>query len=210
MPRSQGAGWRGSLIAIAAAASVAAAVTAADLRASGRKAAPLVVVGVGYNSMWERDRRNYDTWAARFDAEADRLVQTLRRLGALQVVWVTVREPKARFLTAAGRGELHLYSWYFPYVNERLRVLDRRRDDVVFADWAAVSNRPGLTYDSIQLTDKGGVLLARTIRRAIDAATRRQARARQRLRPRRRRRDVRRRGVATASVHPATLSISRG
>jgi hypothetical protein len=151
-----------------------------ELRASGRRVAPLVVVGVGYNSLWEKGRRNHGRWAARFDAEASRLVDTLRRRGAQQVVWVTIREPKAHFLTPAGRGELHLYSWYFPYANERLRALDRRRDDVVLADWTAVSNRPGLTYDSIHLTAKGGVLMARTVRRAIDAEARRQARARQR------------------------------
>lgn len=153
-----------------------------ELRASGRRVAPLAIVGVGYNSLWEHDRRNYDTWAARFDAEAERLVDTLRRRGALQVVWVTLREPKARFLTPTGRGELHLYSWFFPYANERLHALDRRRSDVVLADWAAVSDRPGLTYDSIHLTAKGGVLMARTVRRAITAEARRQVRARARRR----------------------------
>ena len=153
-------------------------IAARELAASGRRVAPLAIVGVGYNSLWEHDRRNYDMWAARFDREANRLVDTLRRLGARQVVWVTLREPKPQFLTATGRGELHLYSWYFPYANERLHALDRRRDDVVLADWAAVSNRPGLTYDSIHLTDKGGVLMARTVRRAINAEARRQARLR--------------------------------
>lgn len=151
-----------------------------ELRASGRRVAPLVVVGLGYNSLWERGRRNYDTWAARFDAEAERLVDTLRRRGALQVVWVTLREPRASFLTPAGRSELHLYSWYFPYANERLRALDRRRSDLVLADWAAVSRRPGLTYDSIHLTAKGGVLMGRTVRAAMSAEAQRQARARRR------------------------------
>jgi hypothetical protein len=149
-----------------------------ELRASGRRVAPLVVVGLAYNSLWERNRRNYDTWAARFDADAERMVATLRRLGALQIVWVTLREPKPQFLTATGRGELSLYSWYFPYANERLHVLDRRHDDVVLADWAAVSDRTGLTYDSIHLTEKGGILMGRTIRAAIDAEARRQALAR--------------------------------
>ncbi|MEA2189279.1 MAG: hypothetical protein QOK16_4290 [Solirubrobacteraceae bacterium] len=154
-----------------------------ELRATQRRVAPLVVVGVGYNSLWEHDRRNYDTWAQRFDGQATHLVDTLRRLGALQIVWVTVREPNARFLTATGRSELHLYSWYFPYINERLRVLDERRDDVALADWTAVSDRPGLTYDSIHLTAKGGVLMARTIRRAITAEARRQARTSARRTP---------------------------
>lgn len=151
-----------------------------QLRASGRRVAPLVVVGIGYNTLWERNRRRYDFWAARFDREAAQLLQTLRRLGARQIVWVTLREPKARYLTPLGRSELREYSWYFPYTNERLRALDRARDDVVLADWAAVSDRRGLTYDSIHLTVKGGVLMARTIRAAIEAEAARQARARRR------------------------------
>ena len=153
-------------------------IAEAQLRAARRGVAPLVVVGLGYNSLWSRNRERYDYWAARFDGEATRLVDTLRRLGARQVVWVTVREPQARFVPPAGRRELGLYAWYFPYVNERLRVLDRARDDVVLADWAAVSNRPGLTYDSIHLTAEGGLLMARTIRAAIAAEADRQARAR--------------------------------
>ena len=149
-----------------------------ELRAAKRRVAPLVVVGLGYNSLWSRNRERYDYWAGRFDREATRLVETLRRLGARQIVWVTVREPQARHVPPAGRRELGLYAWYFPYVNERLRVLDRARDDVVLADWAAVSNRSGLTYDSIHLTARGGLLMARTIRAAIDAEARRQARLR--------------------------------
>jgi hypothetical protein len=151
-----------------------------QLRAAGRRVAPLVVVGIGYNTLWERNRRRYDFWAARFDREAAQLLQTLRRLGARQFVWVTLREPKAQFLTPLGRSELREYSWYFPYANERLRALDRARDDLVLADWAAVSDRRGLTYDSIHLTARGGLLMARTIRSAIDAEAARQARARRR------------------------------
>lgn len=147
-----------------------------QLRAARRRVAPLVVVGLGYNSLWGRNRERYGYWAARFDGEARRLVRTLRRRGARQIVWVTLREPRAEFLSAAGDEELHVYSWYFPYVNERLRALDRDRDDVVLADWAAVSNRKGLTYDSIHLTSTGGLLMARTIRAAIDAEAERQRR----------------------------------
>lgn len=140
-----------------------------ELRVSRRHVAPLVVVGLGHNSLWERNRHRYRFWAARFDREARRLLQTLRRLGARQIVWVTVREPRAEFLPAAGRAELGRYAWYFPYVNERLRVLDARYDDVALADWTAVSNRRGLTYDSIHLTAKGARLMGRTIKAAISA-----------------------------------------
>jgi hypothetical protein len=146
-----------------------------ELRAQGRRVAPLVVVGLAYNSLWERNRRNYGVWSSRFDREALRLLATLRRLGARQIVWVTLREPTARTVPPGARGELGLYSWYFPYVNARLRRLDRLRDDLVLADWAAVSRRVGLTYDSIHLTRTGGVLMGRTIKRAILAEAARQA-----------------------------------
>jgi lysophospholipase L1-like esterase len=149
-----------------------------ELRGAARRVARLVVVGLGYNSLWERGRRRYRHWAARFDREARRLLRTLHRLGARQVVWVTLREPTRRTVPPSARGELGQYSWYFPYVNERLRRLDRRRDDLVLADWANVSRRPGLTYDSIHLNTKGAALMARTIREAISRAGRRQARGR--------------------------------
>lgn len=149
-----------------------------ELRRARQHVAPLVVVGLGYNSLWERNGHRYDYWAARFDGEATRLVATLRRLGARQIIWVTLREPRAQDLTPAGRAELSQYSWYFPYVNNRLRILDARRDDVVLADWTAVSNQPGLTYDAIHLTTKGGRLMARTIKATINDEARRQAEAR--------------------------------
>jgi hypothetical protein len=28
-------------------------------------------MGLGHNSLWERDRANYDKWARKFDGEAD-------------------------------------------------------------------------------------------------------------------------------------------
>src|SRR5215207_5637424 len=93
------------------------------------RVAPLVIVGLGYNSLWERHRRRHAYWAARFDGEATRLLRTLHRLGARQIVWVTLREPTAQTVPPAARDELDDYSWYFPYVNGRLRYLDRRRDD---------------------------------------------------------------------------------
>jgi hypothetical protein len=146
-----------------------------ELRARHPRVAPLVVIGLGYNSLWERHRRHYRQWATRFDGEALRLLRTLRHLGARQFVWVTLRHPTRATVPAAGRRELSLYAWYFPYVNERLRRLDRRRKDLVLADWEAVSRRRGLTYDSIHLNQRGARLMARTIRASIYAEAKRQA-----------------------------------
>ena len=129
--------------------------------------APLAVVGLGYNSLWQRHRRNYDRWARRFDRDARHLLTTLRRRGARHIVWVTLRRPTRRTIGPAGGSDLRDYAWYFGYVNERLHRLDRRRDELTLADWAKASRRPGLTYDAIHLTPEGARLMTHTIRRAI-------------------------------------------
>jgi hypothetical protein len=146
-----------------------------ELRRRGRPVARLVVVGLGYNSLWERRRRRYGVWARRFDNEARKLLRTLRRLGARQVVWMTLREPTRRTVPPQARGELSQYSWYFPYVNERLRLLDQRRDDLVLADWSEASDRPGVTYDTIHVNSRGAGLMARTIWGTVSREARRQA-----------------------------------
>ena len=146
-----------------------------ELRQLGRPVAPLVIVGLGYNSLWERGRRRHAYWADRFDKEAKALLRTLHHLGATQVVWVTLREPTARTVPPNARADLGQYSWYFPYVNGRLRYLDRRRDDLVLANWKAASDQPGLTYDSIHLNPAGAALMARTIWQAVANTARDQA-----------------------------------
>ena len=148
---------------------------AAEIARSRRRVAPLVVVGIGYNSLFQRNRRRYAYWARRWDREANRLLAVLRRKGARQIVWVKLREPTSRTVPRHAVGELRYYSWYFPYVNERLRHLDARRDDVVLANWTRVSRRNGITYDSIHLNARGGALMARTIKRTIAREARRQA-----------------------------------
>jgi lysophospholipase L1-like esterase len=147
-----------------------------ELRQMGRPVAPLVIVGLGYNSLWERRRRRHAYWAARFDREAKELLRTLHRLGARQIIWVTLREPTAQTVPPHARGELGTYSWYFPYVNARLRALDRRRGDLALANWKAASDRPGLTYDTIHLNPAGAALMARTIWKSVSNEARDQAR----------------------------------
>jgi hypothetical protein len=147
-----------------------------EIRADRRRVAPLVVIGIGYNSLFQRHRRRYGYWARRWDREAARLLRTLRRKGARQFVWVTLREPTRRTVPRRSIGELRYYSWYFPYVNERLRRLDRRRHDLVLANWTKAGNRNGITYDSIHLNARGGPVMARTITRTIRREARRQAR----------------------------------
>ncbi len=148
--------------------------TAAEMIHQGNKAlleagAPVgetVVVGLGHNSLWERDRVNYDKWARKFNGEADDLIQTLESLGAKKIVWVLLREPSESVIPPAGRKQFDAYVWYFPYVNEQLRLLPQRHPDVLLADWAAVSNQSGLTYDAMHLTKSGIRLMIDTIRSA--------------------------------------------
>jgi len=148
---------------------------AAEIRSSRRRVAPLVVIGIGYNSLFQRNRHRYRYWARRWDREAAWLLRVLRRKGARQFVWVMLREPTPETVPRYAVSELRYYSWYFPYVNERLRRLDRRRDDVVLANWAKVGDRPGITYDSIHMNSRGGKLMARLIKRTTNREARRQA-----------------------------------
>jgi hypothetical protein len=157
---------------------------ARQLRAQGRRVAPLAVVGIGYNSLWERDRRNYSKWAARFDRDASVLVRTLRSLGARQIVWLTLRELRPGLVPPGGHDQFARYAWYFPYVNNRLRRLDRRRRDVALARWHRAADRPGLTYDAIHTNTAGSRVMARTIWRKVSREARRQGRPRQRNRSR--------------------------
>lgn len=60
-----------------------------------------------------------------------------------------------------------------PYLNERLRRLDRRAD-LVLAPWDGVPDRRSLTYDAFHLNPEGAALTARTIQQAIQAEGRRQ------------------------------------
>jgi len=138
----------------------------AEIEAEGRAVGSTVIVGLGHNSIWERDRANFADWAREFDLHADDLLQTLRRFGAKQIVWVTLREPSQSNVPEMGERQFEQYVWYFPYVNERLDALVQRNPDVVLADWAAVSNRPDVTYDAMHLTGQGIRLMIDTIRTA--------------------------------------------
>ena len=139
--------------------------------------ARLVVLGVGYNSIWERRRRNYSTWARKFTSEAKALLATLREKGARQFVWVTLRAAPRSVIPSSALWQYDRYAWYFPYVNERLRRLDRVRDDLVLAGWDRVSDRRGLTYDAIHLNPEGAALMAKTIQKAIREEGERQSEA---------------------------------
>ena len=137
-----------------------------EIQTAGTPVGKTVIIGLGHNTLWEPDRANFENWADKFDREADELLATLEGLGAERIVWVTLREPSESVIPPSGREQYDAYVWYFPYVNERLDALVSRHPEVVLADWAAVSNVSGVTYDAMHLTSDGIRLMIDTIREA--------------------------------------------
>jgi peptidoglycan/LPS O-acetylase OafA/YrhL len=132
-----------------------------------RKVGSVVVVGLAYNSLFEKNRRNYDKWSETWDKEAERLLSDLRSRGARKIVWVTLREPSPENVLPNGRGQYEMYAWFFPYVNERLHALVQRHPEITLADWRAVSDKPGLNVDLIHLSTPGARLMTKTIVDAV-------------------------------------------
>jgi hypothetical protein len=139
---------------------------AEQLRRGGRLDR-VVVVALGYNSLWERDGVDLEYYSSKFDGEAEELLRVIRQKGGRKIVWITLREATRPNVPPEGREQHATYAWYFPYVNDRLDRLARRHGDVVLADWAAVSDRPDITYDAFHLDPDGALLYSRLIRRAV-------------------------------------------
>jgi hypothetical protein len=137
-----------------------------DIAAAGAPVGPRSSWAWATTRCGRRTAPTSTTGARKFDREADSLIATLRRLGATKIVWATLREPSEDIIPPEGREQYRLYIWYFPYVNERLRLIPERHPDVILADWAAVSNQSGLTYDAMHLTRSGIRLMIDTIRTA--------------------------------------------
>lgn len=127
----------------------------------------VVVIGLGYNSLFEKQRRGYSRWAERWDDDANELLANLQARGAKKIVWVTLSEPPPELVSERDRWQYDRYAWVFAYVNERLNVLVSERRDVVLADWGRFSHVSGLTTDLIHVNRTGAALMARTISVAI-------------------------------------------
>jgi hypothetical protein len=118
-----------------------------------------VVIAGGYNyPYWDPDR---------FDQSIDSMIDTLTRAGVKHVYWVTLREVKPQYISAAAWRQVQPYYWYFPTVNDHLRDAVDRHPNLTLVDWAAVADQPGLTYDAIHLNNTGSALYAEIIRQAV-------------------------------------------
>jgi hypothetical protein len=60
------------------------------------------------------------------------------------------------------------YYWYFPEVNRHLRAALARHPELTLADWAALADQPGLSYDAIHLNTTGAALYGRLLRTEVD------------------------------------------
>jgi formylglycine-generating enzyme required for sulfatase activity len=142
---------------------------AQDLRRQRPSLPPVAVVALGYNTLWEKNRLNYQFWSDKFDAAAENMLAVLESLGVQKVVWVMLRELTPELLPA-GSGSLdqyHRYAWYFPYVNERLRALKVRHPDLALADWVTPAKQKGITYDAIHVNADGAELMLEVLKIAI-------------------------------------------
>ena len=86
----------------------------------------VAVVATGYNyPFWDPDR---------FDRSVDAMVDALVARGVRHVVWVTLREVKAQYISASAWAQVQPYYWYFPTVNQHLRAALARHRELVLAD----------------------------------------------------------------------------
>ena len=125
----------------------------------------IAVVAGGYN---------YPFWdPGRFDRSIDSMIAALEQAGVEHIIWVTLREVDPQYISASAWKQVQPYFWYFPAVNQHLRAALGRHGDLTLADWAAIANQPGLTYDAIHLTAAGAAtysgLIADTVRNVADA-----------------------------------------
>jgi hypothetical protein len=96
------------------------------------------------------------------------MVDTLVAKGVRHVVWVTLREVKPQYISAGAWADVQPYYWYFPEVNQHLRAALTRHPELALADWAALADQPGLSYDAIHLNTTGAALYARLLRTEVD------------------------------------------
>lgn len=128
--------------------------------------ASVVVIGLGYNTLWNRQQPGPS--AEKFDKAADELLALLKEKGARKVVWVLLREltpemVKSGVITSKNLGDYR----HYVAVNERLRALKARHPDLALADWATPGRAAGLTIDAVHLNARGLELMVEVIKPAI-------------------------------------------
>jgi hypothetical protein len=139
------------------------------LRQQPGAAAPVTVVGLGHNSVWEKDRKNFARWSVQFDKSVGDMLALLRQRGTRKIVWLTLRELTPDLLPKSDVSSFvyREWAWWFPYANERLRAIKQQHPDMALADWTTVARRPGITYDGIHVNVRGAELMTTLLRAVI-------------------------------------------
>jgi hypothetical protein len=130
----------------------------------------VAVIAVGYNTLWENNRRNFSKWSQRFDKQAEEIYTTLTERGVKKVVWVMLREISEKNISMknkSARNQLEKAGFYFPYVNERLKAMRERHPDMGLVDWPTAGASIGNTYDAIHLNPKGADTMTAEIMKTI-------------------------------------------
>jgi len=130
---------------------------------NSRELGDTVIVAAGYN---------YPYWdPSGFDADIDSMIATLRSGGVQHIIWVTLREVKPDYVSASAWRGAQPYYWYFPTVNAHLRAAAARHPDLILADWSAITDQSGLTYDSIHLNPTGAGLYSSMLANLVRTTT---------------------------------------
>jgi lysophospholipase L1-like esterase len=133
-----------------------------------RDTGPVAVVALGYNTLWEKERRNFKRWADRFDGHVEQMLAALKERGAKKIVWVMLRELTPDMATGRqGVAQYNRYAWYFPYVNERLKAIKARHPEMALADWVDAGKSRDITYDLIHLNGRGSNLMVEVVKVAM-------------------------------------------
>jgi hypothetical protein len=143
------------------------------LRQQPGTVAPVAVVGLGHNSVWEKDRKNFARWSAQFDKSVEDMLTLLKQRGTRKVVWLTLRELTPDLLPGSEVSPMvyREWAWWFPYANERIRAIKQQHPEMALADWTKVARRPGVTYDGIHVNVPGAELMTALIRVVIGIDT---------------------------------------
>lgn len=125
----------------------------------------VVVIGLGYNTLWSRQNR---ALSDKFDAAGDELLRILKAKGARKIVWVLLREltpdmANKGVITSKMLGDYRHYA----EINQRLRALKERNPELALADWVTPGRSAGLTVDAVHLNGRGATLMLEIVKPAI-------------------------------------------
>ena len=99
---------------------------AQELADEGTDVDRVSVVALGYNSLWEHGREDFDYYARTFDQDAARLIRALHAAGARKIVWVLLRDAPRPVIPTDSLDQTSIFRLVLP-VRERAPAQARSR-----------------------------------------------------------------------------------